>query len=79
MTYHNAYAAKVNSGIVIDVVVIPHVGDTDEAATAYCNSIGLPGSWLDCSFLGSRRGVFPGLGYTFDADANRFYAPEVKG
>lgn len=63
MAYHNAHAARIDAdGIVRYVIVIPNQGDTDEAVTAYCNAIGLPGTWLDTSYNGSRRGKFAGIG-----------------
>lgn len=63
MTYHNAHAARIDdNNIVREVIVIPHCGDDDEAITAYCNSIGLSGRWIDTSYIGSRRGKFAGNG-----------------
>ena len=67
MTYHNAHAARIDdNNIVREVIVIPHCGDDDEAITAYCNSIGLSGRWIDTSYLGSRRGKFAGNGDTWN-------------
>ena len=67
MTYHNAHAARIDdNNIVREVIVIPHCGDDDEAITAYCNSIGLSGCWIDTSYLGSRRGKYAGIGDTWN-------------
>lgn len=67
MTYHNAHAARIDdNNIVREVIVIPHCGDDDEAITAYCNSIGLSGRWIDTSYLGSRRGKYAGIGDTWN-------------
>ena len=68
MTYHNAHAARIENGIVREVIVIPYQNDDDEQITAYCNSIGLTGQWIDTSYTGARRGKFAGLGDTFDGD-----------
>lgn len=77
MPYHNAYAAKIDeSRTVRNVVVIPHMGDDDEQITRYCNEIGLDGRWLDCSFLGSRRGRFPSIGDLYD-EANDCFVERV--
>jgi hypothetical protein len=75
MTYHNAHAARVEDGIVREVIVIPFMDDDDAKVTEYCNAIGLPGVWLDCSYLGSRRGRYPGVGDRYDADLDEFVSP----
>ena len=76
MTYHNAHAARIEDGIVRDVIVIPYAGDNDTDVTAYCNSIGLPGTWIDVSFTGSRRGKYAGVGDTYDAALDEFVSPQ---
>jgi hypothetical protein len=75
MTYHNAHAARVEDGIVREVIVVPYLDDDDAKVTEYCNAIGLPGVWLDCSFLGARRGKYPGIGDRYDADLDEFVSP----
>lgn len=73
MTSPIAHAALVDeAGIVRQVIVIPHVGDDDAAVTDYCNSIGLPGRWMDCSYLGARRGKFAGIGDYYDHTTDQF-------
>ena len=78
MASENAHAAKIENGIVTQVIVIPHQDDDDAAITAYCNSIGLDGTWLDTSYLGSRRGKYAGIGDTYDADLDEFVSPVVE-
>lgn len=79
MTYHNAHAALVDdNNIVRNVIVIPYMNDDDDEITAYCNSLGLAGRWLDTSYTGSRRGQFAGLGMIYDAEADEFVAPPVE-
>ena len=68
MTYHNAHAALIEDGIVRNVIVIPHMDDDDAKVTAYCNSIGLAGVWVDTSYTGSRRGKYAGLGDSWDGE-----------
>jgi hypothetical protein len=76
MTYHNAHAALIDDeGIVRDIVVIPYCNDDDAEVTAYCNGIGLAGTWLDCSYLGARRGKYPGTGDRYDAELDEFVSP----
>jgi len=76
MSSANAHAARIDDrNIVRQVIVIPYCDDDDAKITAYCNGIGLPGRWIDCSYLGARRGKYPGVGDQFDAEANKFIGP----
>ena len=75
MTYINAHAARIEDGIVREVIVIPYMDDNDAEITAYCNGIGLPGMWIDCSYLGARRGRYPGVGFTYDEETDEFVPP----
>ena len=77
MTYANAHAARIDEDdIVREVIVIPYCNDDDAEVTAYCNSIGLAGTWLDTSYLGARRGKYAGVGDRYDADLDEFVSPE---
>lgn len=78
MASENAHAAKIENGIVTQVIVIPHCGDDDGAITAYCNSIGLDGTFLDTSYLGARRGKYAGIGDTYDAELDEYVSPVVE-
>lgn len=75
MTYHNAHAARIEDGIVTEVVVIPYCSDDDEEITAYCNSIGLSGIWIDTSYNGSRRGRYAIVGGRYDEATDEFVPP----
>jgi len=68
MAYVNAHAALIENGIVRNVIVIPYMDDDDAKVTAYCNSIGLAGTWVDTSYIGSRRGKYAGLGDSWDGE-----------
>lgn len=78
MPYENAHAARVEDGIVREVIVIPHMDDDDAKVTAYCHSIGLAGTWLDTSYTGSRRGKYAGIGDRYDAELDEFVSPVVE-
>ena len=78
MTYHNAHAARIEDGIVREVIVVPYLDDDDATVTEYCNAIGLPGTWLDCSYLGSRRGKYPGIGDRYDSELDVFVSPVIE-
>ena len=66
MTYHNAHAARIENGIVREVIVIPYMDDDDAKITVYCNSIGLAGTWIDTSYTASRRGKYAAIGDLWD-------------
>lgn len=76
MAYENAHAAKIEDGVVTQVIVIPFMDDDDAKVTAYCNSIGLEGTWIDTSYVGARRGKYAGIGDTWDG--TEFKAPAVE-
>jgi len=76
MPYHNSHAAKIENGIVTQVIVIPFMDDDDAKVSAYCNSIGLDGTWVDTSYTGSRRGKYAGIGDTWDGE--NFASPVVE-
>ena len=78
MTYHNAHAARIEDGIVREVIVIPYCNDDDAEITAYCNAIGLSGTWIDTSYTGSRRGKYAGIGDLFDEEADEFRSPVAE-
>ena len=79
MAYPNAHAARIEDGIVREVIVIPRQeDDRDDLVTAYCNSIGLSGTWIDTSYVGARRGVYAGIGFTYDSENDVFVAPVVE-
>lgn len=76
MASENAHAAKIENGVVTQVIVIPRQeDDRDDLITAYCNGIGLPGRWVDTSYLGARRGKYAGIGDIFDEEADEFTSP----
>lgn len=75
--YENAHAARIEDGIVREVIVIPYMDDDDAKVTEYCNSIGLAGTWLDTSYIGARRGKYAGVGDRYDADLDEFVSPQA--
>lgn len=77
MAYDNAHAARIEDGIVREVIVIPYCNDDDAEITAYCNSIGLAGTWMDTSYTGARRGKYAGVGDIYDAEADIFVTPTI--
>jgi len=79
MPYPHGHAALVDdTNTVRDVIVIPYMEDDDARITEYCNGIGLPGRWLDTSYLGARRGKYAGIGDRYDPDLDQFVSPTVE-
>ena len=73
-----AHAARIESGIVREVIVVPNDigGDENDAAiTAYVKGIGWPGKWLRTSYNGNIRGRYAGIGFTYDEELDEFVAP----
>jgi hypothetical protein len=73
-----AHAARIEDGIVREVIVIPNDlgGDENDAAIqAYINGIGLAGTWLRTSYNATIRGCYAGIGYSYDAELDEFVAP----
>lgn len=80
MASANAHAARVEDGIVREVIVIPYCNDDDAQVDAYCKSLpdlaGLPGTWMDTSYTGSRRGKYAGAGDRYDEALDEFVSPD---
>ena len=78
-----AHFARVNEGIVTDVLVVPDNQEAD--GNAYLNGLGLEGVWVQTSYntyggvhlLGGTplRKNYAGVGFTFDAEMDAFIPP----
>lgn len=79
-----AHFAKIENQIVRNVIV---VGDQDcgggifpasePIGQAFIASIGLDGEWKQTSYNGNFRGVYAGLGYTYNAETDEFIPPNT--
>jgi hypothetical protein len=70
------------NGIVLEVQVINNddidggtFSESEPVGQAYQASLGVPGTWLQCSYSGSFRGAYPGPGWTYDTELDEFIAP----
>ena len=79
-----AHVARVESGAVREVLVVnnsdlPDDGaftpEVEVAANEYLHGLGLDGDWKLTSYNGNFRGVYAGLGYTYDPTLDEFTAP----
>jgi hypothetical protein len=76
-----AHAARIEDGIVREVIVVPDdldATESDAAIEAYIHGIGLTGKWIRTSYNNNIRGRYAGIGFTYDADADEFVAPVVE-
>lgn len=78
-----AHFARINGGIVTDVLVVPD--DYEADGNAYLNGLGLEGVWVQTSY-NTYGGVhlsggtplrknYAGVGFTFDAEMDAFIPP----
>jgi hypothetical protein len=70
-----AHFAEIKDNIVQRVLV---VNDNDEhrGQEFLAEDLGLGGIWIQCSYNGTIRKQFPGVGYTYDPVSDVFIAPQ---
>ena len=76
-----AHAARIEDGIVREVIVVPDgldATESDAAIEAYIHGIGLTGKWIRTSYNNNIRGMYAGIGFTYDAELDEFVAPVVE-
>ena len=76
-----AHAARIDDGIVREVIVVPSDLDeteSDAAIQKFCIGIGLAGNWIRTSYNGNIRGVYAGIGFIYNADEDVFVPPVVE-
>ena len=71
---------KVREIIVVnnDVIADENGDEQETLGQTFIASLGLEGTWLQCSYNGNTRGRFPGLGFSYDAELDEFVAPIVE-
>jgi hypothetical protein len=52
--------------------------NSEASGQAFQESLGLAGRWLQCSYNGNFRGIYPGIGYTYNEANDVFVAPVVE-
>jgi hypothetical protein len=79
-----AHAARIEDGIVREVIVVPNdldATESDAAIEAYIHGIGLQGTWIRTSYNAADngfRGTYAGIGFTYDSENDVFVAPAVE-
>ena len=49
--------------------------ESEPLGQAFQTSLGITGTWLQCSYSGSFRRAYPGPGWAYDPDLDEFIAP----
>jgi hypothetical protein len=78
-----AHFARIDeSNTVLEVHVINNADidggnfpESEPLGQALQASLGLQGTWLQCSYSGSFRGAYPGIGWAYDATLDQFIPP----
>lgn len=71
-----AHFAKIENGIVTNVVVVDNEHET--YGEKYLNDLGLDGVWVQTSYNGSFGGKFAGIGDSYDSKKKLFKSPVVE-
>lgn len=70
-----AHFAEIDdTGMVVRVLVVSD-DQAPRGAEFLARDLGLGGRWVQCSYNGSVRKQYPGVGYTYDAIVDVFIAP----
>ena len=71
---------KVQEVIVVnnDVLTDENGDEQETLGQAFIASLGLDGTWLQCSYNGTMRGVYPGFGFIYNPELDEFVAPVVE-
>jgi hypothetical protein len=78
-----AYMAQLdNNNVVLQVLSVSNndcpdpAPDNEAQGAAFLESLGLGSNWKQCSYNGTFRKQYAGIGYTYDAVADVFVAPQ---
>jgi hypothetical protein len=71
--------AELKNGFVNNVIVVANSDiddlpfpESEPVGQAFIASLGIQGDWLQTSYNANFRGVYAGIGYTFDASLGEF-------
>lgn len=78
-----AHFARVNSNNTVEQVIVVANSDcgggefpeSEPIGQAFIASIGLDGEWLQTSYHANFRGLYAGIGFTYDAELDEFVVP----
>lgn len=76
------FACIDENNVVTNVIVVANFdcldengNESEEVGAAYCNRL-LGGKWIQTSYNNNIRGIYAGIGFTYDEDKDIFFAPE---
>lgn len=79
-----AHFAKINNNIVETVIVVSdddcgggNFPASEPIGQAFIASIGLDGEWKQTSYNNNFRGLYAGIGCTYDSELDEFVAPVI--
>ena len=82
-----AYFAEISNNEIIQVIAISNTDvdnlpfpESEPIGQAFIASLGIVGEWLQTSYNANFRGVYAGIGYTFNpalGEYGEFVAPEA--
>jgi hypothetical protein len=58
-----------------DVLLDDEGVEQESVGQAFIASLGLEGTWLQCSYNGNFRGIYPGPGSVYDSELDEFLSP----
>ena len=81
-----AHFAQLDKNNVVTQVIVVHNNEllengveSEAKGIAFCRSLfGADTRWVQTSYNGNFRGVYAGIGYTYDADKDVFVAPPIE-
>ena len=75
-----AHFAQIIGGTVAQVIVVHNNDAPNETdGKAFIASLGFAGEWVQTSYNNNIRKQYAGIGFTYDADADVFVAPQPYG
>lgn len=79
-----AHFAKLENGLIQQVIVVSNndcgggeFPDSEPIGQAFIASLGFTGEWLQTSYHANFRGLYAGIGYTYDANLDEFVSPSL--
>lgn len=80
-----AHFARIENTTVTEVIVIsddncpdPAPDNEAQGQAFIADVLGLSGTWLQTSYNGNFRGIYAGVGYTYDSDLDVFVQPPPR-
>lgn len=77
-----AHFAEIENGIVKNVIVVSNddcgggnFPESEPVGKAFIASLGIDGDWLQTSYNSNFRGIYAGIGWTYDAINDVFVGP----